>query len=315
MLHLRARFYSAGTGTFLSVDPIESEHPYLYVRGNPINLIDPFGLQSPTETPTPGNPLYQPTEVSVPDRPTPTATATSVPWPDCKTPLGSDDLPIPPPECRPPPPPPSPPNNDCDCIEAGVARIKITYAGAIGPPAEIIVLPPGTPPAVGSWKNKNIATALSGLGVVGDAVELGTLMAPILPQIPAAADTVVGFGASIFAGESYFLQRPHPCLPLMTILGQDAIVPAADLIIASGSELVGETIGTFPGYIAAKEIDAALTVAGGYYDLRRLSDEVREPLEQLTGGIIPLAPIPTVVATGVSWEDGIPHIVYLIYEQ
>jgi hypothetical protein len=31
------------TGTFLSVDPVESEPPYQYVRGNPVNLTDPSG--------------------------------------------------------------------------------------------------------------------------------------------------------------------------------------------------------------------------------------------------------------------------------
>ena len=32
------------TGTFLSVDPVESEPPYLYVRVNPVNYVDPSGL-------------------------------------------------------------------------------------------------------------------------------------------------------------------------------------------------------------------------------------------------------------------------------
>ncbi|MCP4357373.1 MAG: hypothetical protein GY796_05065, partial [Chloroflexi bacterium] len=43
LLHLRARWYSVGTGTFLSVDPVESEPPYQYVRGNPVNWVDPSG--------------------------------------------------------------------------------------------------------------------------------------------------------------------------------------------------------------------------------------------------------------------------------
>jgi RHS repeat-associated protein len=43
LLHLRARWYWPETGTFLSVDPVESEPPYLYVRGNVVNLIDPNG--------------------------------------------------------------------------------------------------------------------------------------------------------------------------------------------------------------------------------------------------------------------------------
>ena len=43
LLHLRARWYSSKTGTFLSVDPVESEPPYQYVGGNVVNLTDPSG--------------------------------------------------------------------------------------------------------------------------------------------------------------------------------------------------------------------------------------------------------------------------------
>lgn len=45
---MRARWYSPETGTFLSIDPIEGEPPYLYVRGNPINFTDRSGKQPPT---------------------------------------------------------------------------------------------------------------------------------------------------------------------------------------------------------------------------------------------------------------------------
>nr|NIW46903.1 hypothetical protein [Gammaproteobacteria bacterium]NIW99740.1 hypothetical protein [Phycisphaerae bacterium] len=44
LLYLRARWYTPETGSFLSKDPVESEPPYLYARGNPINLTDPTGL-------------------------------------------------------------------------------------------------------------------------------------------------------------------------------------------------------------------------------------------------------------------------------
>jgi hypothetical protein len=43
LLHLRARWYSPSEGVFLSRDPVESEPPYQYVRGNPVNHIDPSG--------------------------------------------------------------------------------------------------------------------------------------------------------------------------------------------------------------------------------------------------------------------------------
>ncbi|NJN99352.1 MAG: hypothetical protein HC875_37270 [Anaerolineales bacterium] len=41
---MRARWYDVGTGTFLSRDVVESEPAYQYVRGNPVNRIDPSGL-------------------------------------------------------------------------------------------------------------------------------------------------------------------------------------------------------------------------------------------------------------------------------
>jgi RHS repeat-associated protein len=47
LLNLRARWYMPETGTFLSRDPLESEPPYLYAEGNPINMVDPSGLCPP----------------------------------------------------------------------------------------------------------------------------------------------------------------------------------------------------------------------------------------------------------------------------
>ncbi len=44
LLYLRARWYAPTTGTFLSVDPVESEPPYQYVGGNVVNRVDPSGL-------------------------------------------------------------------------------------------------------------------------------------------------------------------------------------------------------------------------------------------------------------------------------
>jgi RHS repeat-associated protein len=41
--YLRARWYAPQIGGFLSIDPIESEPPYQYVRGNPVNGVDPSG--------------------------------------------------------------------------------------------------------------------------------------------------------------------------------------------------------------------------------------------------------------------------------
>ncbi len=43
LLHLRARWYAPESGTFLSVDPVESEPAYQYVGGNVVNATDPTG--------------------------------------------------------------------------------------------------------------------------------------------------------------------------------------------------------------------------------------------------------------------------------
>ena len=51
LLHLRARWYAPETGTFLSVDPVEGEPPYLYVGVNPINFIDPSGFSGEPSIP------------------------------------------------------------------------------------------------------------------------------------------------------------------------------------------------------------------------------------------------------------------------
>jgi hypothetical protein len=42
------------TGTFLSVDPVESEPPYAYVGGNVVSRIDPSGMAPPPENPCQG---------------------------------------------------------------------------------------------------------------------------------------------------------------------------------------------------------------------------------------------------------------------
>jgi RHS repeat-associated protein len=48
LYHYRARYYHSGPGRFLSEDPLGlgagNANLYAYVRGNPINRIDPFGL-------------------------------------------------------------------------------------------------------------------------------------------------------------------------------------------------------------------------------------------------------------------------------
>lgn len=51
--YLRARYYDPNTGQFITRDPIEAQtrEPYSYVSGNPLNMVDPFGLCGWTEPP------------------------------------------------------------------------------------------------------------------------------------------------------------------------------------------------------------------------------------------------------------------------
>jgi RHS repeat-associated protein len=46
LIYLVHRYYDPQTGQFLSVDPMvdETEQPYAYVAGDPVNLVDPLGL-------------------------------------------------------------------------------------------------------------------------------------------------------------------------------------------------------------------------------------------------------------------------------
>jgi RHS repeat-associated protein len=59
LLHLRARWYLAETGTFLSRDPWDGDtllpqtlNGWGYVEGNPVNRVDPAGLSSEPRIPT-----------------------------------------------------------------------------------------------------------------------------------------------------------------------------------------------------------------------------------------------------------------------
>ena len=56
LLYLRARYYRMPTGRFLTRDPVEgrkccglSWNPYIYVKDNPVNLVDPTGRETLVE--------------------------------------------------------------------------------------------------------------------------------------------------------------------------------------------------------------------------------------------------------------------------
>lgn len=49
LLYLRARYYDPEIGRFMSRDPIEDVNLYVYVENNPVNKVDPKGLQPECE--------------------------------------------------------------------------------------------------------------------------------------------------------------------------------------------------------------------------------------------------------------------------
>ena len=44
LYYFGARYYDPSLGRFTSVDPVVENHPYIYVNNNPLNLIDPTGM-------------------------------------------------------------------------------------------------------------------------------------------------------------------------------------------------------------------------------------------------------------------------------
>lgn len=80
LYYYRARYYSASPGRFITEDPIHFDggiNFYRYVENSPVNLVDPFGLQSPAEAlPAPAPQLPRPPArvIPFPARPKPAPT-------------------------------------------------------------------------------------------------------------------------------------------------------------------------------------------------------------------------------------------------
>ena len=45
LYYFNARYYDSDLGRFTSVDPVQDNHPYSYVNNNPMNYVDPSGMQ------------------------------------------------------------------------------------------------------------------------------------------------------------------------------------------------------------------------------------------------------------------------------
>lgn len=66
LTYYRARYYHPGIARFMSRDPagmVDAMSPYAYVANNPVNLVDPFGLQA--QLVTPGSQSSYPQNVQV----------------------------------------------------------------------------------------------------------------------------------------------------------------------------------------------------------------------------------------------------------
>ena len=81
LVFLRARYMQPSTGRFISKDPFpgyahspQSLNRWVYVRNNPVGLVDPSGLQGPGPVPTPGQPVAPEGTPVPPGGPQPTPT-------------------------------------------------------------------------------------------------------------------------------------------------------------------------------------------------------------------------------------------------
>jgi hypothetical protein len=336
LLHLRARWYNAETGTFLSRDTWEgSTNKYGYVNGNPVNLIDPFGWYGCNSTTgrcddgrylcviqgnwsgsyVDGKPcIVNPGNVQTGNAPAP-YTITQMEF--CSPTYPGDMSWQYRPGCPQPPliesTPQFPPSS------SGIDRTRYLFA------FEVIDIPCGVKLKPGAYKNDTLSNVFGVIGAGVDAYELTTIFKPNYSQVPAFFDVTFGLAGSVVAGETYLVESPHPELPNGVLLGQDFWVAAIDLGVAKvanatlpklgafAGATVGNVDGPVPisegaGYLAgtllARDIDVGLTEFGLYNDISRIPFNVKHQL---------IPPVPTWYGAGMMWEE-IPFFVLLRYE-
>jgi RHS repeat-associated protein len=84
LIYFGARYYDPRIGRFITKDPILALNLYVYCKNNPLNLVDPFGLDTyyinrvmggeSTQDPTPTNNSYSHSFVAITDKGTVTDT-------------------------------------------------------------------------------------------------------------------------------------------------------------------------------------------------------------------------------------------------
>ncbi len=178
LLHLRARWYMPQDGVFLSRDPVESEPPYQYVRGNPIKYIDPSGMHPPvpegparppsTSEPVPGGTPVAPT----PYQPSPKPTSTVGTPPASPPPVSTPPPTLLPPLPSPPPPPlpqDTPRGRDLlSCYTDNPAEVCYEYNLLPGPVTGKIPLTPTPSANECGWNDAGPWIAVTQKPVPGD---------------------------------------------------------------------------------------------------------------------------------------------------
>ncbi len=171
LYYLRARWYDAASGRFLSRDPRpgfgpRTVNPYQYARGNPLHYVDPTGSQS---TPAGDRAPAGPRPPVTPAQPTP---------PTGAAPSGGAPPEPPPPDDKPATPAssPEPPPNCAESQREAPQKFRLGFTirvefpksiGGIYLPLDLWPPPPAAPPATAPAPSPTPATAPPKTGAVG----------------------------------------------------------------------------------------------------------------------------------------------------
>jgi RHS repeat-associated protein len=132
-----------------------------------------------------------------------------------------------------------------------------------------IIMPPGADPAVPReeiWRRLGMGLSIAGLEIdLGEMFEIFTSI-PLDEDWSALLDLVVTYVSGVASGKCYFLESPHPDLPLMVTLHQDTLFTGGDFVVALTAKGIGIALFGPAGYEAGMVIDFITTSASVYYD-------------------------------------------------